>query len=117
MSNHSGRDRVANRSLSASVVVAWPAMADACRCGEPAVRVGVRRYRFTIERIFRGSLSGAVDLFSGNDGGSCFGYSFAKGQRYLVYASNKHAMLTTGYCSGNRPINQAAEQIAYLNRP
>jgi hypothetical protein len=135
--------RIAVAALFATSLIV-PSIADACRCGppaaclslsnasdafvglvtedvpvsrqDPASRVGLRRYRFTIERTLRGGLSGSIELVSGGNG-DCSGYTFVKGQRYLVYASKKEGVLTTGYCSGNLPIAEAAEHLVYLNRP
>ena len=83
---------------------------------DPAARVGPRRYRITIERAIRGTPGNTIELIAGGGEGNC-GIAFAKGERYLVYATKKDGFLTTHLCTGTRPVAQAADHLAYFDRP
>jgi hypothetical protein len=64
-----------------------------------------------VERGFRGA-SGQV-VITGQALSSCH-YSFTVGQRYVVYARRSaDGTLTTDYCSGNKLLAEAAEDLDY----
>jgi hypothetical protein len=73
------------------------------------------RVTFDIDRGYVNAPSGVVEVMTGSGGGDC-GYRFAIGKRYLVYASKRPPSgLTTGICSRTRPIDEAGEDVKYLN--
>ena len=70
--------------------------------------------RFEVDRAFVNGSPGIVELTTGRGGGDC-GYQFVAGKRYLVYASKQASgRLSTGICSRTRPLEAAAEDLAYL---
>ena len=70
--------------------------------------------KFEVERSFINGSPGIVELTTGRGGGDC-GYQFVAGKRYLVYASKQASgRLSTGICSRTRPLEAAAEDLAYL---
>jgi hypothetical protein len=73
-----------------------------------------RLVKFEVEQSFINGRPGIVELTTGRDSGDC-GYEFVAGKRYLVYASKQGAGgLSTSSCSRTRPMEAAAEDLAYL---
>ena len=67
-----------------------------------------------VERGFMNASPGTMQLTTGMGGGDC-GYTFGIGRRYLVYTSKTQSgRLTTSICSRTRPLEAAAEDVAYL---
>jgi hypothetical protein len=67
-----------------------------------------------IERGFINASPGTIQITTGLGGGDC-GYGFVTGRQYLVYASKTQSgRLSTGSCSRTRPLEDAAEDVAYL---
>ena len=67
-----------------------------------------------IQRGFIDASPGTVQLITGLGTGDC-GYGFVTGLRYLVYASKTSTgTLSTESCSRTRPLEDAAEDVAYL---
>jgi hypothetical protein len=67
-----------------------------------------------VDRGFIKSSPGTILLATGSGGGDC-GYPFVVGRRYLVYASKTESgRLSTGICSRTRPLEEAADDVAYL---
>jgi hypothetical protein len=126
-------------------ILGWfPARAEACTCGmsgEPcqatwnadAVFAGTVRaierieqqeldysyervlVRFDVERPFVNAVAGPVEIVTGTGGGDC-GYRFQADKRYLVYAwKTKSSRWSTGICSRTRPLEEAGEDLKYLN--
>lgn len=70
--------------------------------------------RFDVPRVFRGIASGPVSVET-SDRHTC-SYRFEKGQAYLVYATRTASgALTASICSRTRPLEAAAEDLAYLS--
>lgn len=56
-----------------------------------------------------------VEIVTGSGGGDC-GYPFQSGRDYAVYAhKNSDGRLETGICTRTRPLEEAAEDIAYFH--
>jgi hypothetical protein len=73
-----------------------------------------RLIKFEVEQSFVNGKPGIVELTTGTDSGDC-GYRFVVGKRYLVYALNQApGRLFTSSCSRTRPLEAAAEDLAYL---
>jgi len=71
--------------------------------------------KLEVERSFVNGSLGIVELTTGRGGGDC-GYRFVAGRRYLVYASKATSgQLVTSICSRTRPLEAAAEDLAYLS--
>ena len=47
---------------------------------------------------------------------ACCGYEFRKGESYLVYAGGQPEALSASLCSRTRPLAQADDDIAVLNK-
>lgn len=77
-----------------------------------------RLVRFDVGESFKGTPVGEVDVATGSGGGDC-GYNFIVGRTYIVYAHRNAAtgQLGAGICSRTGPIEQAAEDLAYLRGP
>jgi hypothetical protein len=70
--------------------------------------------RIRVERAWRGRVQGTVEVRTGAGGGDC-GYSFRRGQMYLVYAyKTQDGSLTTGICSPTKLLDKAAADLAYF---
>ena len=74
-----------------------------------------RRVRFTVERVWRGSASGTIDVMTSGSSASC-GYSFQRGERYLVFTYDRGGTLWTGLCSATKRLVNAKEELDYLNQ-
>jgi hypothetical protein len=74
-----------------------------------------KTFRFTVEESFKGISSAEVDIVTGSGGGDC-GYSFLKGERYLVYAFRgpKSEKLSTNICTRTTSLVHSNEDLAYL---
>lgn len=72
-------------------------------------------FRFTVLQPFLGVESAEVEVATGRGGGDC-GYSFRKGETYLVYAygGRDGAPLATGICTRTRPVSAASEDLEFL---
>lgn len=67
---------------------------------------------FEIEEAFSG-VKGRKTVTVGT-GGPC-GTAFLQGGRYLIYAGGENAdQLGTGMCAGNRPLEEAADDLRFL---
>jgi hypothetical protein len=77
-----------------------------------------RIIRFDVGESFKGAPLGELDVTTGSGGGDC-GYNFVAGRTYIVYAHRNAAtgQLGAGICSRTGPIEQAAEDLAYLRGP
>jgi hypothetical protein len=111
--------------------------AGACECGDPpacakvgpdaVIFVGValneahtsdqdvsHPVRFRIERMFKGLRSISFVEIDTSASTSCEA-PFAKGRRYLVYAKRLDTgRVFTSLCNGSKPINQAADDLRFL---
>jgi hypothetical protein len=74
-----------------------------------------RVYRFTVEQSYKGVEGTDIEVQTGMGGGDC-GYSFTKGERYLVYAyfDKKTRTFHTNICSRTTPLSGAAEDLDFL---
>lgn len=71
---------------------------------------------FTLDETLHGTLAGTqVEVFTEADESAC-GYSFTKNADYIVYAyrGGEGRPLSTSRCSRTRPVQDAAEDLAYL---
>jgi hypothetical protein len=128
--------------LAIAVAGLVPRAADACSCMPPrqpcqavwkaryvfsgavtAIRTeqGQRVVTFRVERTWRHDIPGrslpeTVTVSTARDDGAC-GYPFARGGTYLVYADGEALTsmgLRTSICTRTRPIEEAAEDLAYF---
>jgi hypothetical protein len=72
------------------------------------------RVRMQVERVGRNAKPGPLEVFTAGSGPAC-GYTFKPGTRYLVYAWQRDGRVVAGLCSRTRPIEEAAEDLRYLN--
>jgi hypothetical protein len=74
-----------------------------------------RRVRIRSTEVFRGGVSGEVDVWTGLGGGDC-GYDFKVGETYLVYAYRDATTnrISTGICSNTQKLATAGADLAYL---
>lgn len=72
-----------------------------------------RPVTFEIIDNFKNATGKTVTVYTSISSSSC-GYNFSTGQQYLVYASNVNGKLSTGLCSGNKPLSQASYEVDHL---
>ena len=72
------------------------------------------RVIFKVSRVWKGRRSPRLVVTTSGSSASC-GYSFEQGKEYLVYASAE-PRLTTGLCSGTKPLSMAQADLAYLEQ-
>jgi hypothetical protein len=70
---------------------------------------------FEVSKVWKGQSNRQLVVMTSGNSASC-GYSFQKGQEYLVYASNQGTQLQTGLCSGTQPLSSARTDLAVLGR-
>ena len=78
----------------------------------------VRTVRMRVGEVLTGVSPGQteIEIVTGFGGGDC-GYAFRTGAEYVVYAHlDAQRRLATGICSGTRPLEEAAEDIAYFRQ-
>ena len=70
---------------------------------------------FAVLQPFLGVEGAEVEVATGRGGGDC-GYTFRKGETYLVYASRSAdgKQLLTGICSRTRSVSNASEDLEFL---
>lgn len=70
---------------------------------------------FAVLQPFQGVEGAEVEVATGRGGGDC-GYSFRKGETYLVYAygGRDGQPLRTGICTRTRPVSDASEDLEFL---
>src|SRR4051794_37008575 len=78
-------------------------------------RPGILAVRLDVDQRGRGVASDTVVVESAPQNGFNCGYTFAVGQRYVVYAQTAPGgQLTTSMCSGNKLAAVAAVDLAFL---
>jgi hypothetical protein len=77
-----------------------------------------RLVRIDVQESFKGLPLGEVEITTGEGGGDC-GYGFVVGRTYIVYGHRNPTtgQLGAGICSRTGPIEEAAEDLAYLRGP
>ncbi|MFB2919074.1 MULTISPECIES: hypothetical protein [Aerosakkonema] len=68
---------------------------------------------FEVTKVWKGRISRQAVVMTSRSSASC-GYNFEKGKEYLVYAANEDAELTTGLCSGTKPLAMAQADLSIL---
>ena len=66
-----------------------------------------------ISTVWKGASGPSVSVTTARDGASC-GFTFAKGEEYLVYASAVRAGLHVSLCSRTRRLANAADDVKAL---
>jgi hypothetical protein len=74
-----------------------------------------KEVRMKVETRWKGVKKKEVVVFTGKGGGDC-GFSFAVGEKYLVYASRFNDRLSTNICQRTSNVAWAREDIAILKR-
>ena len=69
---------------------------------------------FRVDRAWKGVNKSTARVFTSSQSAAC-GYSFSKGQTYLVYASgNSRGRLSTNLCSRTKRLKDAREDLDAL---
>jgi hypothetical protein len=71
---------------------------------------------FTAIRIWKGEIGRAVVVRTGQAGGGDCGFSFRRGQRYLVYAKAAEDRLYTSVCTPTAKLRDAADDPRVLGK-
>ncbi len=70
--------------------------------------------RIRVERVWRGEVTGVVEVSTGAGGGDC-GYSFRKGEKYVIYANKgAEAKLSTNICTPTKLLSKASADLEYF---
>ena len=70
---------------------------------------------FEVSKVWKGEPIRQLVVTTSGSSASC-GYSFQKGQEYLVYANSQGTQLQTGLCSGTKPLSNAQGDLAILGQ-
>ncbi len=70
---------------------------------------------FEVSKIWKGSDYKTLVLTTARGGASC-GYSFRKGEEYLVYAHGAENELQVSLCSRTKPLSEAGEDLTNLSK-
>lgn len=72
----------------------------------------------TVLQSWKGVTEPTVEIQTTENAYSCSGYRFKKGDQYLVFGyTQADGSLTTGLCSGTHHLDNATEDIDWLNNP
>lgn len=71
------------------------------------------KVKFEVAKVWKGKTGRQLIVTTSDSSASC-GYSFQKGEAYLVYASSQDGKVETGLCSGTKPLSQARADLAVL---
>jgi hypothetical protein len=73
-----------------------------------------RLARVRVERVWRGEVTGVVDVSTGAGGGDC-GYGFRRGQQFVIYAyKGPQGTLSTSICSPTKLLSKASADLEYF---
>lgn len=75
-----------------------------------------KRVKFQVERSFRGPTADHLEVHTGMGHGDC-GYSFTRGQKYVVFASSWNGELSVSVCGPTQPLSAAGKTLAHLTEP
>jgi hypothetical protein len=97
---------------------AWSQGVDAILLGqvekiEASSLPGMNKVTVAAEEVYRGTAAKSIDVYTASASESC-GYSFLKGERYVIFAWSSGGRLMVSLCSATRPAKYAEEDIAYL---
>jgi len=82
-----------------------------------ATRFGGLEVTLRVKQVWKGAVDREIKVHTAGSGAAC-GYSFAKGQTYLVYAVSDEAdPLRVSLCSRTSPIEDAKEDLKFLGKP
>lgn len=70
---------------------------------------------FEVSKVWKGPSYELLVVKTARDGASC-GYSFKKGEEYIVYAYGEESELQTGICSRTKPPSRAQEDLTGLGQ-
>ncbi len=70
---------------------------------------------FAVSHVWKGPSAATLRLHTSTSESSC-GFTFREGEKYLVYAW-WNGQLSTGLCSGTKPLSQAQSDIYWLDHP
>jgi hypothetical protein len=74
----------------------------------------VNEVSISVEESYRGVSTKTIQVYTESSGAGC-GYGFKQGERYVVFASKApDEKLIVSLCSATRPVQYAAEDLAYL---
>jgi hypothetical protein len=70
--------------------------------------------RVRVERVWRGEVTGVVEVSTGAGGGDC-GYSFRPRQQYVIYAhKGPQGTLSTNICTPTKLLSKASADLEYF---
>ena len=80
-----------------------------------AEQLNVKFVTLQVEQAWKGAVTKRVTVQTCIDG-ACCGYGFQEKESYLVYAHGAGKSLSVSLCSRTRPLAQADDDIAALNK-
>ena len=70
--------------------------------------------RVRVERVWRGEVTGVVEVSTGAGGGDC-GYSFRQGEKYTIYANKgPKGTFSTHICTPTKLLSKASADLEYF---
>jgi hypothetical protein len=70
--------------------------------------------RVRVDRVWRGEVTGVVEVSTGAGGGDC-GYSFRRGEQYVIYAhQGPMKTLSTSICTRTKLLSKASADLEYF---
>lgn len=70
-----------------------------------------------VAKVWKGDIGDEVQVHTAGNSAAC-GYSFAKGETYLVYATRDEAdPMRVSLCSRTAPVSKAGEDLEFLGEP
>lgn len=81
---------------------------------DPKQMFSKRLARVRVDRVWRGEAAGVVEISTGSGGGDC-GYSFRRGQSYVIYAhKGPGGALSTNICTPTKLLSKASDDLEYF---
>jgi hypothetical protein len=75
----------------------------------------LREYTFQVDQAWKGVTTNTVTIYSYDGSSASCGFSFTKGETYLVYTNEaQDGRLQTNLCNGNVMLSQAGEDLNLL---
>ena len=99
--------------FDATVVDVGPTITPEPVAGDPHP-MSLRRITVDVHRSWKGASTGRLDITTGPEESAC-GYTFKKGERYLVFAFHgRNGHLQTSICTLTQPYTGAAPALRFL---
>jgi len=90
-------------------------MAQSDRNRETSDSLAEFKVTFEVSKVWKGQVEQQQVVLSSESSPGC-GYSFVKGEKYLVYASGEELAIQPGLCNATKPLADAQADLAVLEQ-